>query len=81
MCQRDGSAVIKILESKKRPALWGSDAFIQSMKEKYYKKRGIVRFPDSVIYHLILTILNIWFEESVRIQISGEKRQGLRKTV
>lgn len=45
--QEDNTDVIRILESKKWPALWGSDAFIQSMKKKYFKKKRNSEVPES----------------------------------
>jgi len=47
MDQVDDNNVIKMLERKKWPVFWGSNSFIQSMKEKYYKKKRDKEIPDS----------------------------------
>jgi len=47
MYQKDDAVVIRILEGKKWPVLWGSDAFIQLMKEKYFKKKRNREVPES----------------------------------
>ena len=45
--QGDKREIIKILESPKWPALLGSDEFVFSVKEKYYKQKENQEVPES----------------------------------
>ena len=47
--KKDDRDLIKILESKKWPAMWGDDEFVFSVKEKYYKNKLDKEIPESYI--------------------------------
>lgn len=44
---RDKTELLKMFEGVKWPLLFGSDEFICSMKEKYYKKKSNLEIPES----------------------------------
>jgi len=58
MGQEDKKEIIKLLEDKKWSSFFGSDEFVLSMKERYYKEKRDKEIPESSIlspdlYHIM----------------------------
>ena len=47
MGQEDKKEIIKMLDGKKWPAIFGSDTFVESIKERYFRKKKDKEIPES----------------------------------